>query len=219
MTEEIIKGLTDAVINGKKDVAAELAQKALDTGVDPYDAVINGLAEGMKTMSERYDAKEVFMPHLLMASNAMYAGMDLLTPHIKVEGGGARKVLVVCTVEGDVHDIGKNLVKTMMSAQGFEAIDLGKDCPIEDIVAAVEENKADVLSMSTLMTSTMDNMQKAMDQLNAKGVRDKVKVIIGGAPITPDFAEEIGADFTTTDAMEAATWSMEQAKAMDAGRW
>jgi len=219
MTDEIIQGLTDAVINGKKDQAIELAQKALDEGVDPYNAVIDGLAEGMKTMSERYDAKEVFMPHLLMASNAMYGGMDILTPHIKLEGGGERKVLVICTVEGDVHDIGKNLVKTMMSAKGFNAIDLGKDVPIEDIVAAVEENKADIVSMSTLMTSTMDNMQKAMDQINAKGLRDKVKIIIGGAPITPDFAEEIGADFTTTDSMEAATWAMEQANALDEGRW
>jgi len=219
MTDEIIQGLTDAVINGKKDQAIELAQKALDEGVDPYNAVIDGLAEGMKTMSERYDAKEVFMPHLLIASNTMYGGMDILTPHIKLEGGGEGKVLVICTVEGDVHDIGKNLVKTMMSAKGFNAIDLGKDVPIEDIVAAVEENKADIVSMSTLMTSTMDNMQKAMDQINAKGLRDKVKVIIGGAPITPDFAEEIGADFTTTDSMEAATWAMEQANALDEGRW
>ncbi len=219
MTDEIIQGLTDAVINGKKDQAIELAQKALDEGVDPYNAVIDGLAEGMKTMSERYDAKEVFMPHLLIASNTMYGGMDILTPHIKLEGGGERKVLVICTVEGDVHDIGKNLVKTMMSAKGFNAIDLGKDVPIEDIVAAVEENKADIVSMSTLMTSTMDNMQKAMDQINAKGLRDKVKIIIGGAPITPDFAEEIGADFTTTDSMEAATWAMEQANALDEGRW
>ncbi|WP_406659804.1 corrinoid protein [Methanolobus sp. ZRKC3] len=217
--EEIIQGLTDAVVGGKKDVAAELAQKALDEGVDPYEAVINGLAEGMKIMSEKYDAKEVFMPHLLMASNAMYAGMDLLVPHIKLEGGGVRKVLIIGTVEGDVHDIGKNLVKTMMSAVGFEAVDLGKDVPIEDFAKAAVEHKADVISMSTLMTSTMDNMQKIMDTLNAQGIRDKVKVVIGGAPITKDFAEEIGADFSTVDSMEAANWAMDVAKALPADRW
>lgn len=219
MTEEIIQGLTDSVVNGKKDVAAELANKALAEGIDAYDAVINGLAEGMKIMSERYDAKEVFMPHLLMASNAMYAGMDILVPHIKVEGGGARKVLIIGTVEGDVHDIGKNLVKTMMSAVGFEAVDLGKDVPIEDFAKAAVENKADVVSMSTLMTSTMDNMQKIMDTFNAQGIRDNIKVIIGGAPITMDFAEEIGADFSTVDSMEAANWAMEQAKTLADGRW
>jgi corrinoid protein of di/trimethylamine methyltransferase len=219
MTAEIIQGLTDAVVNGKKDMAAELAQRALDEGVDAYDAVINGLAEGMKIMSEKYDNKQVFMPHLLMASNAMYAGMGILVPHIKLEGGGERKVLVIGTVEGDVHDIGKNLVKTMMSAVGFEAVDLGKDVPIEDFAKAAVEHKADVISMSTLMTSTMDNMQRIMDTLKAQGIRDKVKVIIGGAPITMDFAVEIGADFSTTDSMEAANWAMDQAKTLAAGRW
>ncbi|WP_406657648.1 corrinoid protein [Methanolobus sp. ZRKC2] len=216
---EIINGLTEAVVNGKKDDASELSQKALDEGVDPYIAVINGLAKGMEIMSEKYEQKQAFMPHLLMASNAMYAGMDVLIPHIKSEGSGARKVLVIGSVEGDVHDIGKNLVKTMMSAVGFEAIDLGKDVPVEQFVDAVAENKADVMSMSTLMTSTMDNMQRVMDGLQSKGIRDNLKVIIGGAPVTSSFAEEIGADATTTDAMEAARWAKEAAEVLEPGRW
>ncbi len=216
---EIIKGLTEAVVNGKKDDAAELSQKALDEGVDPYIAVIDGLAKGMEIMSERYEQKKVFMPHLLMASNAMYGGMDVLIPHIKTEGSGKRKVLVIGSAEGDVHDIGKNLVKTMMSAVGFEAIDLGKDVPIETFVNAVAENKADVVSVSTLMTSTMDNMASVVSGIQSKGIRDKVKVIVGGAPITADFAEEIGADATKTDAMEAARWAKEAAETLDAGRW
>ncbi|WMW23034.1 corrinoid protein [Methanolobus mangrovi] len=216
---EIINGLTDAVVNGKKDLATELAQKALDEGIDPYIAVINGLAKGMEIMSERYENKQAFMPHLLMASNAMYGGMDVLIPHIKSEGAGARKVLVIGSVEGDVHDIGKNLVKTMMSAVGFEAVDLGKDVPIEQFVEAAVEHKADVISMSTLMTSTMDNMQRVMDGLQSRGIRDKMKIIIGGAPITADFAVEIGADATKTDAMEAARWAHEAAEALAPGRW
>ena len=216
---EIINGLTDAVVNGKKDEASELAQTALDEGVDPYIAVINGLAKGMEIMSERYEQKKAFMPHLLMASNAMYAGMDVLIPHIKSDDSGSRKVLVIGSVEGDVHDIGKNLVKTMMSAVGFEAIDLGKDVPVEKFIEAAAENKADVVSMSTLMTSTMDNMQRVMDGLNSKGIRNNLKVIVGGAPVTASFAEEIGADATKTDAMEAARWAEEAAGSLEAGRW
>jgi corrinoid protein of di/trimethylamine methyltransferase len=216
---EIISGLTDAVVTGKKDQAVELAQKALDQGIDPYIAVIDGLAKGMEIMSEKYEKKQAFMPHLLMASNAMYGGMDLLVPHIKAEGDGARKVLVIGSVEGDVHDIGKNLVKTMMSAVGFEAIDLGKDVPVEQFAEAAAEHKADVVSMSTLMTSTMDNMQRVMDSLQSKGIRNNLKVIIGGAPITSDFAEEIGADATKTDAMEAARWAQEAAATLAPERW
>ncbi|TGC08719.1 corrinoid protein [Methanolobus halotolerans] len=216
---EIINGLTEAVVNGKKDQAAELSQKSLDEGVDPYIAVINGLAKGMEIMSEKYENKQAFMPHLLMASNAMYAGMDVLIPHIKTEGSGARKVLVIGAVEGDVHDIGKNLVKTMMSAVGFEAIDLGKDVPVEQFVEAAAQNKADVMSISTLMTSTMDNMQRVMDGLNSKGIRNNMKVIVGGAPITADFATEIGADATKTDAMEAARWAKEAVESLSPGRW
>lgn len=217
--KEIINGLTEAVINGKKDIATELAQKALDEGVDPYNAIIDGLAKGMEIMSDRYDNKQAFIPHLLMSSNAMYGGMDVLSPHIKLEGGGARKVLVIGAVEGDVHDIGKNLVKTMMSAVGFEVIDLGKDVPIEQFAEAAAEHKADIISMSTLMTSTMDNMQKIMNAVISKGIRDKVKIIIGGAPITPDFAVEIGADATKPDAMEAAKWAQETAAALAPERW
>lgn len=216
---EIINGMTDAVVNGKKDQAIELAEKALSEGIDPYIAVINGLAKGMEIMSERYENKQAFMPHLLMASNAMYGGMDVLIPHIKSEGEGARKVLVIGSVEGDVHDIGKNLVKTMMSAVGFEAIDLGKDVPVEQFAEAAAENKADIVSMSTLMTSTMDNMQRVMDGLESRGIRNKLKVIIGGAPVTADFAEEIGADATKTDAMEAARWAKEAAAALSPERW
>ncbi len=216
---EIINGLTEAVINGKKDVASELAQKALDEGVDPYKAVIEGLANGMEIMSDKYDKKQAFIPHLLLASNAMYAGMDILTPHIKLEGADTKKVLVIGSVEGDVHDIGKNLVKTMMSAVGFEAIDLGKDVPIEDFIKTAAEKKADVVSVSTLMTSTMDNVGKVVTGLQSQGIRDKVKVIVGGAPITPDFAQEIGADMNKPDAMEAAKWALEAAGTLSPDRW
>ncbi|MDG6243284.1 MAG: corrinoid protein [Methanolobus sp.] len=216
---EIISGLTNAVVNGKKDQAVELAQKALDEGVDPYKAVIDGLAKGMEIMGDKYDKKQAFMPHLLMASNAMYGGMDVLTPHLKLESGERRAVLVIGSAEGDVHDIGKNLVKTMMSAVGFEAIDLGKDVPINSFTEAAVEHKADVISVSTLMTSTMDNMEKIVKSFTEKGIRDKVKIIVGGAPITPDYAAEIGADTSKPDAMEAAHWAKEIVKELPKDRW
>lgn len=204
---ELIQGLTDAVVSGQKDKAIELSEKALEEGIDPYKAVIEGLAKGMEIMSEKYDKKEAFMPHLLMASNAMYGGMEKLTPHLKVDGADKPAVVVIGSVEGDVHDIGKNLVKTMMSAMGFDVVDLGKDVPIDDFVNATTQNKADIVSMSTLMTSTMDSMEKTVKALESSGTRDNIKLIVGGAPITESFAMDIGADTTKEDAMEAAKWA------------
>ena len=217
--DEIISGLTDAVVNGKKDQAVELAQASVDAGIDPYEAVINGLAKGMEIMGEKYDKKEAFMPHLMMASNAMYGGMDILTPLMKKEGDEASDVLIIGSAEGDVHDIGKNLVKTMMTANGFDAIDLGKDVPISEFAKAAAENKAAVVSISTLMTSTMDNMEASVKALEDQGVRDKVVVMVGGAPITQSYADEIGADGTATDALEAAKKAKELAAGLASDRW
>jgi len=216
---EILNGLTNAVVNGKKDQAVELANKVLEAGIEPYKAIIDGLAKGMEIMGDKYDKKQAFMPHLLMASNAMYGGMDVLIPHMKTEGDSKRAVLVIGSAEGDVHDIGKNLVKTMMSAMGFEAIDLGKDVRIGKFTEAAIEHKADVISVSTLMTSTMDNMEKIVKSFSEKGIRDKVKIIVGGAPITVDYAAEIGADTSKKDAMEAAKWAKEAVKALPDNRW
>jgi methylmalonyl-CoA mutase cobalamin-binding domain/chain len=170
-------------------------------------------------MGQKYDCKQAFMPHLLMASNAMYGGMDVLVPHMKGEAGSKRAVLIIGSAEGDVHDIGKNLVKTMMSAMGFEAVDLGKDVPIGKFAEAAIEHKADVISVSTLMTSTMDNMEKIVKSFSEKGIRNNVKIIVGGAPITPDYAAEIGADASKKDAMEAAKWAKEAIKELPENRW
>lgn len=217
--KEILSGLTDAVVNGKKDQATELSEKALEAGIDPYKAIVEGLAKGMEIMSDKYESGEVFMPHLLMSSNAMYGGMDVLTPHLKQEGGEKAAVLVIGAAEGDVHDIGKNLVKTMMSAVGFDVVDLGKDVPIQEFAEAIEKNQADAVSISTLMTSTMDNMEKTVKDIESKGLRDKVKIIIGGAPVTEAFAKDIGADQYKDDAMGAARWAKEAVKELDPARW
>jgi corrinoid protein of di/trimethylamine methyltransferase len=207
MKTAILNQLAEAVVEGEDDLAEELAQKALDEGIDPYEAIVDGLAKGMIIVSDKYEKGEAFVPHLLIASSAMYAGMDLLTPHMKVEGTGKRSLGVIGTIEGDVHDIGKNLVKTMLSASGFEMVDLGHDVPVEKFVEVAKEKKADLVSMSALMTTTMTNMEKVIEMLQEEGARDSLIVMIGGAPVSPEFAEQIGADSTHPDSMTATEWA------------
>ena len=165
MTVAIMNQLAEAVVEGDDELAEELAQKVLKEGVDPYEAIVNGLAKGMTIISDMYEKGEAFVPNLLIASGAMYAGMDILAPHMKSEAYGKRAIGVIGTIEGDVHDIGKNLVKTMLSASGFEMIDLGSDVPIEKFVQTAKEKKADLVSMSALMTTTMVNMEKVIEIL------------------------------------------------------
>jgi len=208
MKTAILNQLAEAVVEGDDDLAEELAQKALEEGVDPYEAIVDGLAKGMIIVSDKYEKGEAFVPHLLIASGAMYAGMDILTPHMKVEeGAGKRSIGVIGTIEGDVHDIGKNLVKTMMSASGFDMVDLGHDVPVEKFIEVAKEKKADLVSMSALMTTTMTNMERVIEMLQEDGIRDSLIVMIGGAPVSPEFAEKIGADSTHPDSMAATEWA------------
>ena len=201
--DEILNALADAVVEGDDDLAEEFAQKALDEGVDAYEAIVDGLAKGMKIVSDMYERGEAFVPSLLLAADAMYAGMDILTPYIKVDGTASPKNVIIGTVEGDVHDIGKNLVKTMMTAAGFNMIDLGVDVPLDKFVETAKEKKATAISMSTLMTTTMGGMETVIEQLQEKGIRDSLVVMVGGAPISREYAESIGADGTALDASAA----------------
>jgi corrinoid protein of di/trimethylamine methyltransferase len=216
MTADIFNQLAEAVVDGDDDLIEELAQKILDEGsVDPYDAIVNGLARGMSIVSDNYEKGEAFVPHLLIASGAMYAGMDILSPAMKIEGDGVQAVGIIGTIEGDVHDIGKNLVKTMLSAGGFKMIDLGADVPIEQFVEAAKEHKAELVSISALMTTTMTNMGKVIEILQEEGIRDAMKVMVGGAPVSEEFATGIGADSTHADAMHASAWATEAVKELD----
>jgi corrinoid protein of di/trimethylamine methyltransferase len=212
MTADIMNQLAEAVVEGEDDLTEELAHKVLDEGIDPYDAIVNGLARGMEIVSDQYEKGEAFVPNLLLASGAMYAGMDILTPAMKTEGEFMSSVGVIGTIEGDVHDIGKNLVKTMLSASGFEMIDLGADVSIEKFIEAAKEHKADIISMSALMTTTMTNMEKVIEILQEEGIRDSLKVMVGGAPVSEEYATAIGADSTHTDAMHASAWASEAVK-------
>ncbi|MCC4769948.1 methyltransferase [Methanosarcina sp. DH2] len=221
MAADILNQLAEAVVDGDDDLAEELAQKALNEGVDPYDAIVNGLARGMAIVSDQYEKGEAFVPHLLLASGAMYAGMDILSPEMTKEEGALQAVGVIGTIEGDVHDIGKNLVKTMLSAGGFKMIDLGADVPIEKFVETAKEHEADLISMSALMTTTMTNMEKVIEILQEEGIRDSIKIMIGGAPVSEEYASGIGADSTHPDAMHASAWASEAVKELDpkAARW
>lgn len=216
MTADIFNQLAEAVVDGDDDLIEELAQKILDEGnVDPYDAIVNGLARGMAIVSDNYEKGKAFVPHLLIASGAMYAGMDILAPAMKTERDGMQAVGIIGTIEGDVHDIGKNLVKTMLSAGGFKMIDLGADVPIEQFVEAAKENKAELVSISALMTTTMTNMGRVIEILQEEGIRDAMKVMVGGAPVSEEFATGIGADSTHADAMHASAWASEAVKELD----
>lgn len=203
--EEILKALADAVIAGDDDEAVEYAQKALAEGIDPQEAIVDGLAKGMAVMGDKYERGEVFVPHLMIASSALYEGMDILTPHIKKDDASRPITGIIGTIEGDVHDIGKNLVKTMLAAAGFTMIDLGNDVPLESFITAAKENKADLLSVSALMTTTMTGMDKISEMLLENGYRDSLVFMVGGAPVSPQYSESVGADGTAKDAASAVS--------------
>lgn len=204
--EEILKKLSDAVVAGKVNDSKVAAQEALDSGMAALDAINNGLVHGMGIVGDKYAAHQVYLPQVLMSAHTMYAGLDILLPAIpKAEMG--KMVKAGCGVmEGDVHDIGKNIVKTMLTAGGFEVTDFGKDVPIENFVNAVDKDGITVLCLSTLMTPTMDGMKAVIDGLVENGTRGKVKVTIGGPPTSPAFAEEIGADHRDNNAQDCVGW-------------
>ncbi|MDY5871747.1 MAG: corrinoid protein [Candidatus Methanomethylophilaceae archaeon] len=204
--EEILKKLSDAVVGGKVDQAKAGAQEALDSGMAALDAINEGLVNGMSIVGEKYAAHQVYLPQVLMSAHTMYAGLDILLPAIPKADMGKMLKAATAVVEGDVHDIGKNIVKTMLTAGGFDVVDLGKDAPIDTIVEAVEKENLNVLALSTLMTPTMDGMKAVVDALVENGNRSKVKVCIGGPPTSPAFAEEIGADHRDNNAQDCVAW-------------
>jgi len=204
--EEILKKLSDAVVGGKVNDSKAAAQEALDAGMAALDAINDGLVAGMSIVGDKYAAHQVYLPQVLMSAHTMYAGLDILLPAIPKAAMDKMLRAATCVVEGDVHDIGKNIVKTMLTAGGFDVVDLGKDTPIETIIDSVEKDKLNVLCMSTLMTPTMDGMKAAIDGLVENGNRSKVKICIGGPPTSPAFAEEIGADHRDNNAQDCVGW-------------
>jgi corrinoid protein of di/trimethylamine methyltransferase len=183
--------------------AVRAAKEALELKIDAYEAIMEGLAKGMEVVSDKYEREEYFVPEILICSDAMYAAMDVLKPYIKPESVGTPAKVVIGVVEGDIHDIGKNLVRIMLEGAGFEVFDLGRDMPLKNFVSKAEEVDADIIAMSTLMSTTMRGMRGVIEILEKEGLRDKYKVMIGGAPISQSFADQIGADAYGKDASEA----------------
>jgi corrinoid protein of di/trimethylamine methyltransferase len=199
----IFRGLERAVISGRKDLAIKYAKRAIKDRIDAVEAIEQGLVKGMNVIGDRYAHREIFLPQVLLASDSMYGALDMLLPLIPKDNHETAGRVVIGVVEGDVHDIGKNLVKTMLVAAGFRVYDLGRDQPEDAFAKGVRRYKADIVAMSTLMTPTMDSMKTVVDTLVEEGLRHDVRVIIGGAPTSQEFALEIGADLHGMNAQEA----------------
>jgi methanogenic corrinoid protein MtbC1 len=192
--EQLLKGLYDAVVAYDEERAVELSKAVLEEGVDAYDAVVNGLAAAMEKVGELYANKEYFVPELLLCSDALYAGMDILRPHIKLDSAEAQvqRQIVLGVVEGDIHNIGKNLVKIMFDAAGWTVHDLGEDVKLERFVEEQQRTASEVVGISALMTTSMLAMPKVVEMLRAKD--SKVIIMLGGAPLTREIASSYGAD-------------------------
>jgi len=200
---EVLSKLETSVVNGDIKAVVAAANQALQLGIDPSKAISEGLAKGMKVVGEKYENSEYYLPEVVMAAAAMYAAVDILKPHIKVEPTKFKGKIVIGTIEGDVHDIGKNLVKLMYIGAGWEVFDLGKDVPLKTFIDKAKDEKANVVAASALMTTSMMRMKDLIDLLKNERIRDKVGVLVGGAPVSEEYAKEIGADGSAPDAVKA----------------
>ena len=200
---EYLKILSDYVFEYEDEKIAEVAQNYLNDGYPPLDAIMDGLVDGMKRAGEMFQQEEYFVTDILLCSDAMENALAVLRPHLVQSENQINRKVVLGVIEGDTHDIGKNLVKTMLQTEGFEVIDLGRDVPVDDFVDTAVKEEADIIGMSTLMTTTMSNMQRVIKKLEEQNVRDKFKVMVGGGPISHSFADKIHADGYSSDAVEA----------------
>ena len=198
-----LQGIAEAVINGNREAVANLVKAAVDEGVGA-DVIINdGLIAGMSVVGAKFKANEFYVPEVLIAARAMHAGMDLIKPLLAESGVQPKGTIAIGTVKGDLHDIGKNLVAMMLEGGGYEVIDLEVDVAPEKFVDAVKAQGAQVIALSALLTTTMPSMKDTIEALKEAGVRAGVKVMIGGAPVTQNYADEIGADGYAPDAASA----------------
>ncbi len=201
--EEYLKKLSDDVFEFEDEEIKKDAQDYIEAGYPALDSIMGGLVDGMTRAGKMYEEEEYFVTDLLLCSDAMYAGMDVLNPWLPKDEGGTKKKCVIGVIEGDTHDIGKNLVKTMLEAAGFEMYDLGRDVKVEDFVRKAKEVGADIIAMSTLMTTTMPGMKRVVELLKQENMRDKVKVLIGGGPLSQAYSDKIGADGYSGSALDA----------------
>jgi corrinoid protein of di/trimethylamine methyltransferase len=205
MDQEYFDKLAQAVIDGEADVAVQLVHDGLGRGVDPIEAIEKGLAKGIMKVGDEFGAGEVFLPELIMAADVMKQATSILDEKIKSSGATRKSLgqLVIGTVKGDIHDIGKSVVASVLQAGGYNVEDIGIDVAVEGFIDSVKNNNADVLGMSTLLTLPLQVMGEVIASMKEAGLKDKVKVIVGGCPVTQEFADEIGADAVGFDAADA----------------
>ncbi len=200
----VLTEISEQLQKGKANEVKELAQKGLDEGLKAKQILEEGLMPGMSIIGDKFKKNEVYVPEVLIAARAMNAGIEVLKPHMSESDASNRGTVVLGTVKGDLHDIGKNLVKIMMEGKGLKVIDLGIDISPEKFVNAAKENNADIIACSALLTTTMTEMGNVVKAVEEAGLRDKLKIMVGGAPVTQSFCESIGADKYAPDAASAA---------------
>lgn len=200
----ILDDIRDNLIKGKAKIVTELVQQAIGEGIDAKTILEKGLLEGMNVVGEKFQKNEVYVPEVLVAARAMNKGTEILKPLLAEAGVEAIGKVCIGTVKGDLHDIGKNLVKMMLEGKGFEVIDLGTDVAPETFVETAKNEGCQIICCSALLTTTMGAMKEVVDAAIAAGIRDKVKIMVGGAPLTDSFCKQIGADAYTPDAATAA---------------
>jgi corrinoid protein of di/trimethylamine methyltransferase len=205
-TEDLFKEMAQSITDGESEKAADLAKQAIALGIDPLDAINKGFVNGVNFVGDQFSCGLMFLPELVMAGEAMKAAVAILEPEL-ARRGTERKMLgkvVLCTVEGDIHEIGKTLVGTMLSATGFQVFDMGVDVPVMKVVEKAREVGADIVAMSALLTTTMVHQKDVIEALEDIGLRATVKVMVGGAPVTQEWVKQIGADGYSEDAIGAA---------------
>jgi len=201
--EELYEKMANELIAGKQDEVVKLAQQALDKGAAAKEVLDKGLLAGMDVVGKRFKAGDMFIPEVLLCARCMHAAMDILKPLLSEGDAAGMGTYVIGTVEGDLHDIGKNLVSMMLQGAGFKVVDLGTNITPQQFVDAVKQHKPNVLGMSALLTTTMPKMQQTIQALSEAGIRDQVKIMAGGAPVTQDFVDKIGADAYGANAASA----------------
>jgi corrinoid protein of di/trimethylamine methyltransferase len=205
MTPDIFQKLSESLVLGDPDATVELTQQALGEGIEPMDIIQKGLMPGMTTVGEKFSCGDYFLPDLIIAAEGMQRAMELLEPELRArqQSLDSTGTVVIGTVKGDIHEIGKSLVATMLSANGFKVFDLGVDVPTAKFIEKVKETGANILGLSALLTTTMTVQREVVAALGAAGIRDQVKVLVGGAPVTRKWAKDIGADGFAEDAIGA----------------
>ncbi len=207
--EEILAGLAESVDRMDEEGAVRQAHEALDAHIDAYEAITQGLCKGMGVVSDKYETGVYFVPEILLCADAMYAAIEILRPHLKARAGGGATPIIIGVIEGDVHDIGKNIVKLMLEAAGFPVHDLGNDVTVGAFVDKARELRQGIIAVSTLMSTTMPGMGKLVEALRNAGLKDSFRVMIGGGPVSASFARKIGADGYGGNAMEAVRMANE----------